>query len=163
MKHKKLLIGAAVVAVILVVASIGNYWDSQKPAPAASSQPPAASDPAPAASPAEPAKSEAEEKAEILAVVEALVDDAYKGTSYSCDILTRTDGAGYTVSMQINVDVIPPESTEIISGLETAIQGLGYDQIAEIQILAFKETQKEIGLVDSNMDLDPSAYKIPAE
>lgn len=100
---------------------------------------------------------------EIRAAVEGVVPDEYKGTSYSCDILESTDGTGYIASLQIMVDAIPPESTEMIAALEETIRSLGYDQIASIEILAFKETQKEICLVDSNMDLDPSLYKIPDE
>lgn len=162
MKHKKLLIVLVVVVLVLVAAAIGNYWDSKKTAPTSSPTPPA-TEPAPSAS-ATPAPTPVSYTAEELqAAVDAVVPDEYKGLFYSCDVLENADVGGYVASLQIMVDAVPPESTTMISDLEAAIRGLGYDQIASIEIMAFKETQKEIGLVDSNMDLDPSLYKIPTE
>ncbi len=87
-----------------------------------------------------------ETKDAIKADVEALVDDSYKGNGYTCDILTRTDGSGYIVSLQIDAGVKPPESTEIISNLEEAVKGLNNDKIVEIQIVALKAMQ----IVDKN-------------
>ena len=157
MKSKKLLIAVVVVVLILVAAAIGNHWDSTKPSPSPSPTPDA-SEPAHTATPTPTYLPE-----ELLAAVEAVVPAEYMGTSYSCDILEQADGSGYVVSLQIVVDAVPPESSALISELEEAIRGLGYNQITSIEIMAFKETQKEIGLVDSNMNLDPSLYKIPSE
>ena len=163
MKHKKLLIVVVVVVLVLVAAAIGNYWDSKKPAPTSSPTPPAV-EPTPSATTVPtPAPTASYTPEELQAAVDAVVPDEYKGLFYSCDVLENADVGGYVASLQIMVDAVPPESTTMISDLEAAIRGLGYDQIASIEIMAFKETQKEIGLVDSNMDLDPSLYKIPTE
>lgn len=112
---------------------------------------------APSASPspnADDLYNDTEAKDAILTAVEALVSDDYKGQSYSCDVLTYDDdqGARYVVSLQIDVSVEPPESTEIINGLVDAINGLGDSRISEIEIMAVKDMQ----IVDSNMDLDLS-------
>lgn len=85
-------------------------------------------------------------KEDIQVAIEALVDEKYRGQGYSLDLLTAADGSGYIVSLQIDVDVAPPESTEIIDDLENKIAGLGYTQISEIHILAVKDMQ----IVDSN-------------
>ena len=82
----------------------------------------------------------------IKASVEALVDDTYKGYDYACDILTATNGSGYIVSLQIVVEVVPPESTEIIDGIESAIKNLNNDKITDIQITAVKDSR----IVDQN-------------
>ena len=160
MKHKKLLIVVVVVVLVLVAAAIGNYWDSKKPAPTSSPTPPA-TEPTPSAVPAPTPVSYTAE--ELQAAVDAAVPVGNYGLSDSCDVLENADGNGYVASLQITVDAVPPESTTMISDLEAAIRGLGYEQITSIEIMAFKETQKEIGLVDSNMNLDPSLYKIPSE
>lgn len=68
-----------------------------------------------------------------------VVADEYKGASYSCDVLTRSDGSGYIASVQIDVDT--SECTEIVSALEVAINGLGEPRISEIQITAAKDMQ----------------------
>lgn len=142
MKHKKLLIAAVVVVLILVAAAIGNYWDSTKPSPAASPTPPA-TEPTPSATPVPTPDTDA--KAEILASVESVVLDEYRGASYSCDILTSAEG-GYIVSLQVDVGVEPPESSEIVAALEEAINGLGDARISSVEILAVKDMR----IVDSN-------------
>lgn len=85
----------------------------------------------------QPTKSETKES--VQAAVEALIPDAYKGESYSCDILTASDGSGYIVSLQIDVDTM--DCTETIQSLEKAINDLGNSQITEIQISAVKDFQ----------------------
>lgn len=87
-----------------------------------------------------------EAKDEIKASVEALVADEYKGQSYSCDILTLNDASGYNVSLQIDVSVEPPESTDIIKSIEDAITALNDDRIAQIDIMA----SKDMKIVDMN-------------
>lgn len=143
MKHKKLLIAVVVVVLILVASAIGNYWDSQKPAPTSSPTPPA-TEPTPSSVPTP--TPDADAKAEILASVESLVPDEYRGASYSCDILTDASG-GYIVSLQIDVSVEPPESSEIVASLEEAINGLGDTRISSVEIIAVKDMK----IVDSNM------------
>ncbi len=138
MKHKKLLIVVVVVVLVLVAAAIGNYWDSKKPAPTSSPTPPA-TEPAPSAVPAPTPDVDA--KAEILAAVENLVPDEYRGASYSCDILTSADGAGYIVSLQVDVDVDASKSSEVIASLEDAINGLGDARISSVEIIAVKDMQ----------------------
>lgn len=86
-------------------------------------------------------------KEDIQAAVESLVDEKYRGQGYSLDLLTTADGSGYIVSLQIDVDVVPPESAKIISDLESRVFALGYDQIAEVQILAVKDMQ----IIDGNI------------
>ena len=141
MKHKKLLIGAVVIVLILVAAAIGNYWDSSKPSPSAPPAPPSAEPtPTPAPTPS------ADAAAEILAAVESVVPDEYRGASYSCDILTDA-GGGYIVSLQVDVSVGPPESSDIIAALEASINGLGDARISSVEILAVKDMQ----IVDNNM------------
>lgn len=93
-----------------------------------------------------PASSAETSKEDIQAAIEALVDDKYRGQSYSLDLLTAADGSGYIISLQIDVDATPPESTEIINNLESKIAELGYTQISDIQILAVKDMQ----IVDSS-------------
>lgn len=136
MKHKKLLIVVVVVVLVLVAAAIGNYWDSKKPAPTSSPTPPA-TEPAPSAVPAP--TPDVDEKAEILAAVENLVPDEYRGASYSCDILTSADGAGYIVSLQVDVDA--SKSSEVIASLEDAINGLGDARISSVEIIAVNDMQ----------------------
>lgn len=138
MKRKKLLIAVVVVALLLVASAIGNYWDSKKPAPTSSPTPPA-TEPVQSAVP-DPSPS-ADAKAEILSAVEGLVPDKYRGASYSCDILTASDGTGYIVSLQIDVDVDPPESSEVIASLEAAINGLDDPRISSVEIIAVRDMQ----------------------
>lgn len=116
------------------------------PAPSASSDPA----PPPSAPSAEDLQSDTEAKAAIQSSVEALVNDDYKGQSYSCDVLVYDDeqGARYVVSLQIDVKAAPPESAEVVAALEEAINGLGDDRISETQIIAVKDGQ----IVDSNID-----------
>lgn len=150
MKHKKLLIAVAVIVAILVMAAIGNYWDRTKPDPAPSSTPtPPATEPTPTPKPdADALFNDTDAKAEILAAVESLVPDEYRGASYSCDILTNSDGSGYMVSLQVDVEVEPPESSEVIASLEDAINGLGDARISSVEIIAVKNMQ----IVDTNTD-----------
>lgn len=143
MKHKKLLIVVVVVALILVAAAIGNYWDGKKPAPAPSPTP-QATEPAQSTVPAPTPDTDA--KADILSSVESLIPEEYRGASYSCDILTASDGSGYIVSLQIDVDVVPPESSEVIASLEAAINGLEDTRISSVEIIAVKDMQ----IVDTN-------------
>lgn len=91
-----------------------------------------------------------EEMHEIQAAIEAAIPDEYKGTFYSCDVLLETDGT-YSVLLSIMVNVVPPESTEIIKTLEDTINSLGYDNISSIDISAYMETQSGLERVDSNM------------
>lgn len=123
--------------------TVTDKGETPPPAPSASEPAPVPSDGGPSA---EDLYNDTEAKDAIQAAVEALVDDEYKGAGYSCDILTRSDGSGYIVSLQIDVGTEPPESTEIINNLEAAINGLGNEQIAEIQITALKDMQ----IVDNN-------------
>jgi len=150
MKHKKLLIAVIVVVLVLVAAAIGNYWDRSKPAPSPSATPtPPATEPTPSSTPdADALFNDADTKAEILASVESLIPDEYRGASYSCDILTSTDGSGYIVSLQVDVDVEPPESSDVIASLEDAINGLGDARISSVEIIAVKDMQ----IVDTNAD-----------
>lgn len=52
---------------------------------------------------------------DVQSAVEALVPDEYCGQSYSCDILTASDGSGFIVSLQIDVDT--EDAADIISGM----------------------------------------------
>ena len=52
---------------------------------------------------------------DVQSAVEALVPDEYRGQSYSCDILTASDGSGFIVSLQIDVDT--EDAADIISGI----------------------------------------------
>ena len=56
---------------------------------------------------------------DVQSAVEALVPDEYRGQSYSCDILTASDGSGFIVSLQIDVDT--EDAADIISGMEADI------------------------------------------
>lgn len=80
-----------------------------------------------------------EDKDEIKADVEALVPDTCKGSSYSCDILTASDGSGYIVSLQIDVDT--EDCAETIQTLESAVKGLGNPKISEVEIIAVEDFQ----------------------
>lgn len=150
MKHKKLLIAVAVIVAILVMAAIGNYWDRTKPDPAPSSTPtPPATEPTPTPEPdADALFNDTDTKAEILASVENLIPDGYRGAAYSCDVLVYDDEKGprYVVSIQIDVEVDPPESSEVIASLEDAINGLGDTRISSVEIIAVKDMQ----IVDTN-------------
>lgn len=75
----------------------------------------------------------------IQADVEALVPDTYKGSGYSCDILTASDGSGYIVSLQIAVDT--EDCVEAIQALEIAVKELENPQIAAVEIAAVKDFQ----------------------
>lgn len=148
MKHKTLLIVVIVVALVLIASAIGNSWDRAKPDPGPSSTPtPPATEPTPTPKPdADALFNDTDAKAEILAAVESLVPDEYRGASYSCDILTSSDGSGYMVSLQVDVEVEPPESSEVIASLEDAINGLGDTRISSVEIIAVKDMQ----IVDTN-------------
>ncbi len=145
MKHKKLLIAVIVVVLVLVAAAIGNYWDRSKPSPGPSATPtPPATEPTPPATPdADALFNDADTKAEILASVESLIPDEYRGAAYSCDVLVYDDEKGprYVVSIQIDVDVDGSDCSEVISSLEDAINGLGDTRISSVEIIAFKEMQ----------------------
>ena len=65
---------------------------------------------------------------DVQSAVEALVPDEYRGQSYSCDILTASDGSGFIVSLQIDVDT--EDAAEIISGMEADISLLMWVVIA---------------------------------
>lgn len=148
MKHKTLLIVVIVVALVLIASAIGNSWDRAKPDPGPSSTPtPPATESTPTPKPdADALFNDTDAKAEILAAVESLVPDEYRGASYSCDILTSSDGSGYMVSLQVDVEVEPPESSEVIASLEDAINGLGDTRISSVEIIAVKDMQ----IVDTN-------------
>ena len=80
-----------------------------------------------------------EELQEIQAAVEAVVPDEHKGDGYFCDILTASDGTGYIVSLQIDVDT--SECSDVIASLEDAINGLGDTRISSVEIIAVKDMQ----------------------
>lgn len=78
-------------------------------------------------------------KTDIQTVVDALIAEEYKGNGYYCEILTKADGSGYIVDVQLNAEVDPPESTEIIDKLVADIEALENENIAEIQINVLKD------------------------
>ena len=55
--------------------------------------------------------------------------------------MTASDGTGYIVSLQIDVDVDPPESSEVIASLEAAINGLDDPRISSVEIIAVRDMQ----------------------
>ena len=74
---------------------------------------------------------------DVQSAVEALVPDEYRGQSYSCDILTASDGSGFIVSLQIDVDT----EADIISGMEADILKLDNLNISDVQIIAVHDMQ----------------------
>ena len=65
--------------------------------------------------------------------------DEYRGQSYSCDILTASDGSGFIVSLQIDVDT--EDAADIISGMEADILKLDNLNISDVQIIAVHDMQ----------------------
>lgn len=80
-------------------------------------------------------------KEDIKVAVEALVPAEYQGQSYSCDILEHADGSGYIVSLQIDVDVDPSESTDIVNDFVDQIKALNIAQIVEVNVSAIHDMQ----------------------
>ena len=76
---------------------------------------------------------------DVQSAVEALVPDEYRGQSYSCDILTASDGSGFIVSLQIDVDT--EDATDIISGMEADILKLDNLNISDVQIIVVHDMQ----------------------
>lgn len=76
---------------------------------------------------------------DVQSAVEALVPDEYRGQSYSCDILTASDGSGFIVSLQIDVDT--EDAADIISGIEADILKLDNLNISDVQIIAVHDMQ----------------------
>lgn len=76
---------------------------------------------------------------DVQSAVEALVPDEYRGQSYSCDILTASDGSGFIVSLQIDVDT--EDAADIISGMEAGILKLDNLNISDVQIIAVHDMQ----------------------
>ena len=76
---------------------------------------------------------------DVQSAVEALVPDEYRGQSYSCDILTASDGSGFIVSLQIDVDT--EDAADIISGMEADILKLDNLNISDVQIIAVHDMQ----------------------
>lgn len=65
--------------------------------------------------------------------------DEYRGQSYSCDILTASDGSGFIVSLQIDVDT--EDAADIISGMKADILKLDNLNISDVQIIAVHDMQ----------------------
>lgn len=76
---------------------------------------------------------------DVQSAVEALVPDEYRGQSYSCDVLTASDGSGFIVSLQIDVDT--EDTADIISGMEADILKLDNLNISDVQIIAVHDMQ----------------------
>ena len=57
----------------------------------------------------------------------------------SCDILTASDGSGFIVSLQIDVDT--EDAADIISGMEADILKLDNLNISDVQIIAVHDMQ----------------------
>ena len=93
--------------------------------------------PAPSAS--NSAASDNDVTEDVQSAVEALVPDEYRGQSYSCDILTASDGSGFIVSLQIDVDT--EDAADIISSMEADILKLDNLNISDVQIIAVHDMQ----------------------
>lgn len=79
---------------------------------------------------------------DVQSAVEALVPDEYRGQSYSCDILTASDGSGFIVSLQIDVDTEDADDADdIISDMEEDILKLDNLNISDVQIIAVHDMQ----------------------
>ena len=163
MKRRKIAALAFVICATLVLLSSCGWITLSDPTETTNTPDPPASSPADAqastqstqqteALPA-PDESTPAEKAEIQAAVETLVDNSYKGDSYSCDILTSADGSGYIVSLQIDVPCTPPDSSSIVKELEKSIRDLNEMGISAVEILAINDFQ----IVDGNTGNYPAS------
>ncbi len=96
---------AVLLCTLLLVTSLtacGWVTITDGPAPSASNS--AASDNDVAEEEPQPSSDVVVTAEDVQSAVEALVPDEYRGQSYSCDILTASDGSGFIVSLQIDVD-----------------------------------------------------------
>lgn len=123
------------IIVFLVVVMIGNWIGGDKDDGGNNSEPQQQQQ---SSEPQEPAD-DAKVKTDIQTAVDALIAEEYKGNGYYCEILTKADGSGYIVDVQLNAEVEPPESTEIIDKLVADIEALENESIAEIQINVLKD------------------------
>lgn len=166
MKRRKIAALAFVICATLVLLSSCGWITLSDPTETTNTPDPPASSPADAQAstqstqqtealpaPESPNESTPAEKAEIQAAVETLVDNSYKGDSYSCDILTSADGSGYIVSLQIDVPCTPPDSSSIVKELEKSIRDLNEMGISAVEILAINDFQ----IVDGNTGNYPAS------
>ena len=129
---------AVLLCTLLLVTSLTACgWGTDGPAPSASNS--AASDNDVTEEEPQPSSDVVVTAEDVQSAVEALVPDEYRGQSYSCDILTASDGSGFIVSLQIDVDT--EDAADIISSMEADILKLDNLNISDVQIIAVHDMQ----------------------